>query len=274
MMKRVGLPVVGINFVALLLLAACGGSAPETVEFSLDIRDRVLEGESSVFRVKNGDTVVFSITADEAGTLHLHGYNLEDELGTEGPTRMEFVADLEGRFAMALHPALAGGHSHDDSTSSGCPEIVPLPEDAEPPTIEVSAEQGQDEGEINVGVVLENFELTLTETGGEVAEGHWHLYVDGELRGMYLKPEASVSVDSVGQHDIMVRLSDTEHCYYSVTAMTTVTLSEGTSADGMDMDAEGMDGEMDHSSMDDSGELGTDAAPEETVIGFLEVLPR
>ena len=68
MMKRIGMPVVGIAFVTLLLLAACGGSAPETVEFSLDIRDRALEGEASVFRVKNGDTVVFSITADEAGT--------------------------------------------------------------------------------------------------------------------------------------------------------------------------------------------------------------
>ena len=37
---------------------------------------------------------------------------------------------------------------------------------------------------------------------------------------------------------------------------------------------EAMDGEMDHDSMDDSGGEGTVAAPEETVIGFLEVLPR
>ena len=57
----------------------------------------------------------------------------------------------------------------------------------------------------------------------------------------------------------MVRLSDTEHCYYSVTvAMTTVTLTEGTG----------------HGDTDDSGDEGTVAAPEETVIGFLEVLPR
>ena len=171
---------------------------------------------------------------------------------------MEFVANLEGRFAMAVHPGSAGGHAHDNSDTSGCPDVVPLPEGAEPPTVEVNAEPGNDAGEIEAGVVLENFELTLTDTEREAAEGHWHLYVDGELRGMYLIPEAKVSVESAGEHDIMVRLSDTEHCYYSVTAMTTVALTEG----------------ADHDSMDDSGGEGTVAAPEETVIGFLEVLPR
>ena len=249
---------MGLAAVGLLLIAACSGSAPETVEFNLDIRDRTLAQDSPVIRVKNGDTVVLFISSDEAGTIHLHGYDLEDELGEEGVTRMEFVANLEGRFAMAMHPASVGGHSHDNSDTSGCPDVVPLPEGAEPPTIQVNAEPGNDVGEIEVGVVLENFELTLTDTEREVAEGHWHLYVDGELRGMYLVPEAKVSVESAGEHDVMVRLSDTEHCYYSTVARTTVTLAEGTG----------------HDAMDDSGDEGTVAAPEETVIGFLEVLPR
>ena len=257
-MKHVRILVIGLAAVGLLLIAACSGSAPETVEFNLDIQDRTLDQESPVIRVKNGDTVVLFITSDEAGTIHLHGYDLEDELGEEGITRMEFVANLEGRFAMAMHPGSGGGHSHDNSDTSECPDVVPLPEGAESPTIQLNADPGLDVGEIEVGVVLENFELTLTDTEREEAEGHWHLYVDGELRGMYLIPEAKVSVESAGQHDIMVRLSDTEHCYYSVTAMTTVALTEG----------------ADHDSMDDSGGEGTVAAPEETVIGFLEVLPR
>ena len=258
MNTRVGLLLTGLAVVGLLLIAACSGSAPETVEFNLDIRDRALDQDSPVIRVKNGDTVALFITSDEAGTIHLHGYDLEDELGEEGVTRMEFVANLEGRFAMAVHPGSAIGHSHDNSDTSGCHDVVPLPEGAEPPTVQVNAEPGNDAGEIEVGVVLENFELTLTDTESEMAEGHWHLYVDGELRGMYLIPEAKVSVESAGRHDIMVRLSDTEHCYYSTVAMTTVTLTEGTG----------------HGDTDDSGDEGTVAAPEETVIGFLEVLPR
>ena len=274
MTKQLGRLVIGFAFVALLVIAACSGSAPGTVEFNLDIRDRALEQDSPVIRVKNGDTVVLLISSDEAGSLHIHGYDLEDELGPEGVTRMEFVASLEGRFAMAMHPEAGdGGHSHDNE-GEGCQAPAVLPEGAGTPTIKVNAEPGPEVGEIEVGVVLENFELTLTDTEREVAEGHWHLYVDGELRGMYLIPEAEVSVESAGEHDIMVRLSDTEHCYYSVAAMATVTLTEGTAEDGMSMDEEGMDGETDHDGMGDSGGQETVAAPEETVIGFLEVLPR
>ena len=274
MMRRVSFLVVGLAAVGLLLIAACSGSAPETVEFNLDIRDRALEQESTVFRVNNGDTVVLFITSDEAGTVHLHGYDLEDELGEEGVTRMEFVANLEGRFAMAMHAASVGGHSHAATDLSGCPNVVPLPEGAEPPTVQVNAEPGSDVGEIEVGVVLENFELTLTDTEREVAEGHWHLYVDGELRGMYLVSEAKVLVESAGEHDIMARLSDTEHCYYNIDVMTTVTLADGAGHGDMSVVDDAMDGEMDHDSMDDSGGEGTESAPEETVIGFLEVLPR
>ena len=186
---------------------------------------------------------------------------------------MEFVASLEGRFAMAMHPEAGdGGHSHDNE-GEGCQAPAVLPEGAGTPTIKVNAEPGPEAGEIEVGVVLENFELSLTDTEGTVAEGHWHLYIDGELRGMYMMPEAKVSVESAGEHNIMVRLSDTEHCYYNIDVMTTVTLAEGAGHGDMSMD-DAMDAETDHNSMDDSGGEGTVAAPEETVIGFLEVLPR
>ena len=260
MNRRIGLPVLGLVLVGLLVAAACGGSAPETVEFNLDIRERELDQEETVFRVKNGDTVVLLITSDEAGTLHLHGYDHEDDVGSEGVTRMEFVADIEGRFALALHPGVgAGGHTHDDE-EGGCETTLDLPDGVGAPEIKVKAAPGAEAGEIEVGVELENFELSLTETEIAVAQGHWHLYVDGELRGMYMLPQAKVSGVTEGEHDIMVRLSDTEHCYFGVDAMTTVTLSEGAS----------------HGEMDMGGDHGGHGAtePEEAIIGFLEVLPR
>ena len=260
-MRRAGPMFIGLALVGLLFLTACAGSAPETVEFNLDIRNRELEQESTVFRVKNSDTVVLLITSDEPGSLHLHGYDIEEVVSEEGVNRMEFVADIEGRFALALHPGVGGGgHSHDNESGS-CREPAVLPEGADTPTIEVNAQPGPEAGEIEVGVVLQNFELSLTNTGRPVAEGHWHLYVDGELRGMYMLPDAKVSGITAGDHDIMIRLSDTEHCYLGVDAMTTVTLSEGAAGDGMSMD----DGHGDHESLPE---------PEETVIGFLEVLPR
>ena len=57
-MRRVRILVMALAAVGLLLIAACSGSAPETVEFNLDIRDRALDQDSPVIRVKNGDTVV------------------------------------------------------------------------------------------------------------------------------------------------------------------------------------------------------------------------
>ena len=259
MNKRIGLPFLGLVIVG-LLVAACGGSTPETVEFNLDIRERELEQESTVFRVKNGDTIVLSITADEPGTLHVHGYDHEEELGTHGVTTIEFEADLEGRFALALHPGVGeGGHTHGEE-EGGCETTLDLPDGVGAPTIAVNAEPGPEAGEIEVGVEMENFELSLTETEGGATAGHWHLYVDGELRGMYMLPEAKVSGVMAGEHDIMVRLSDTEHCYFGVDSMTTVTLSEGVSDGGMDMGEGGGHGEA--------------TEPEEAIIGFLEVLPR
>ncbi len=260
MNKRIGLSFLGLVIVG-LLVAACGGSTPETVEFNLDIRERELDQEETVFRVKNGDTIVLSITADEPGTLHVHGYDHEEELGTHGVTTIEFEADLEGRFALALHPGVGeGGHTHGEE-EGGCETSLELAEGVGAPTIAVNAEPGPEAGEIEVGVELENFELALTETEGGATAGHWHLYVDGELRGMYMLPEAKVSGVGAGEHDIMVRLSDTEHCYFGVDAMTTVMVMEGASHGGMDM------GEGD-------GGHGEATEPEETIIGFLEVLPR
>lgn len=252
---------LGISIAAMLLIVACGESAPETVEFNLDIRDRELEQESTVFRVKKGDTVVLLITSDEAGTLHLHGYDHEVEVATEGVTRMEFAADIEGRFALALHPGVGvGGHTHGDG-GEGCETTLELPEGVGGPEVRVKAEPGTEAGEIEVGVELENFELSLTDTESGTTAGHWHLYVDGELRGMYMLPQAKLSGVGVGEHDIMVRLSDTEHCYFGVDAMTTVMVTEGASGGGMDVMGE------------DEGGHGA-REPEETVIGFLETLPR
>ena len=42
-MRRLALLTLGISVVTLLVVAACGGSAPETVEFNLDIRERELD---------------------------------------------------------------------------------------------------------------------------------------------------------------------------------------------------------------------------------------
>ena len=70
-----------------------------------------------------------------------------------------------------------------------------LPEGVGAPEIRVNAEPGPEAGEIEVGVELENFELSLTDTESGTTAGHWHLYVDGELQGdVHAAPGEGVGV--------------------------------------------------------------------------------
>ena len=52
MNTRVSLLLTGLAVVGLMLIAACSGSTPETVEFNLDIRDRALDQASPVVQGK------------------------------------------------------------------------------------------------------------------------------------------------------------------------------------------------------------------------------
>ena len=261
MRKALTTIVAALALATLLILAACSQSGdPETVEFDLTINDAALEAGAEVYRVKNGDTVILLITSDEAGSLHVHGYNREQPFDADTQVRMEFVADVEGRFAMAFHPLgqLVHTHASGSGEPDNCPDTSHLHAGVEPPQIEVQAEPGENPGEMNVTVDLDNFHLALSDSDVDVAQGHWHLYVDGEIRGMYVFPDAQVSGLSAGHHDVRAELTGLDHCYLDISASTMVMLDEGSAEGSMDS---GMNN-MDHSES------------EEAVVGFLEVLPR
>jgi hypothetical protein len=97
-----------------LVLAACGGGGgePQAVGFDLSVHDRALEGDESTFVADQGDTVTFTINADEHGNLHLHGYDLRHDVGPDAPTAFSFEADATGRFAIEMHVEAAADH-HD-----------------------------------------------------------------------------------------------------------------------------------------------------------------
>lgn len=125
----------------LLLLVACGGGVPGTAGFDLIVADRVLVGGGTTFVADQGDQITFTITADEQGELHLHGYDLRRDIGPDAPTTFTFTADVTGRFAMELHidgaedghDTAAADHGHADhghedtgaSISLGALEVRP-----------------------------------------------------------------------------------------------------------------------------------------------------
>ncbi len=218
---KVYLPLFLLMLLA-LLLAACGGDTePQTRSFDLNIAGGSLEGEHGTLRVDHNDEVVLRITSDREATFHLHGYDLETSLTPGETASLSFTAYATGRFDFEAHTA-SGSHSHGPTTIC----VAELPPGAAEPRINLTAESGPEAGELRLKVDTENFALGADPSASDMPVGHWHLHVDGDLRGMYTANEASVML-SKGEHDIMVTLSDTAHCDYKFQEMRTVTIEEG-----------------------------------------------
>jgi hypothetical protein len=54
--------------------------------------------------VKKGQTVRIVVRANVGSEVHLHGYNIEKSIKKGVPTVIQFVAKVQGRFALELHP--------------------------------------------------------------------------------------------------------------------------------------------------------------------------
>ena len=90
------------SLIVLAALAACGSSDPEDLTFDLTIDSRSLN--SDLVKVKQNDTVTLSFGTDEPGSVHLHGYDIEQDVAIGEVTTMQFVADATGDFKITFHP--------------------------------------------------------------------------------------------------------------------------------------------------------------------------
>lgn len=53
--------------------------------------------------VREGDRVTLNVTADRPVEMHVHGYDLEEEVEPGEDTEISFRADLTGRFPIEDH---------------------------------------------------------------------------------------------------------------------------------------------------------------------------
>jgi FtsP/CotA-like multicopper oxidase with cupredoxin domain len=74
---------------------------PETAR--IRVRGGTAVGGVEQVRVRRGDRVRLTISADAADEVHLHGYDLERPVGPGQPARLRFTADAEGLFELELH---------------------------------------------------------------------------------------------------------------------------------------------------------------------------
>lgn len=104
---------------AVTLVATLGGPpllaaeppAPEKV-FDLVLEKGKPVGGARVVRVTQGDAVRLRWMSDTPGTLHMHGYNIEQRLEPGVTAATAFTAHAAGRFKIYLHVAGAPSTDH------------------------------------------------------------------------------------------------------------------------------------------------------------------
>lgn len=55
--------------------------------------------------VSEGEQIRFRVTDDAESTVHLHGYDVEKDVGPGNPASFNVKATITGRFEVELHPA-------------------------------------------------------------------------------------------------------------------------------------------------------------------------
>ena len=92
--------------------SACGSEVEtQHSELNLEIHNRKLDLNPAVIKVNQGDKVTLRIAADEHGTFHLHGYDIEVEVGPGEAVLMELTSDAAGSFPITFHPVSEGANS-------------------------------------------------------------------------------------------------------------------------------------------------------------------
>jgi plastocyanin len=88
-----------------MALAACSSDEPEDVFFALSISDGALNLDPPVMKVEQGDTVTLNFSSDEHGSVHLHGYDEEFDVGPDEKAILVLKADATGSFNLTFHPS-------------------------------------------------------------------------------------------------------------------------------------------------------------------------
>lgn len=109
---------------AVLLAAACEDREPQDIAFEMEIVGGELTADESTLTVNQGDTVTIDWTSDLPLLVHLHGYNIEAQVGPGETAPMNFEAHATGRYDIFIHAAegvLTADSGMDDMGSMDSP---------------------------------------------------------------------------------------------------------------------------------------------------------
>jgi hypothetical protein len=69
----------------------------------IDVVDGQPQGGVAELEFDKGDDVRFDVESNTADEVHVHGYDIEEELPASGTAKFDSPADLEGVFEVELH---------------------------------------------------------------------------------------------------------------------------------------------------------------------------
>lgn len=75
---------------------------PEPAVTKIEVVGGEPKGGITDIDVKAGDQVIFEVTADAPEEVHVHGYDLAEEVGPDQKAAFDFKADLEGVYEVEL----------------------------------------------------------------------------------------------------------------------------------------------------------------------------
>ena len=102
-------------FIIILLACTASITKTETHSANLNIKNGTLT-EKITIKVNQKDTIIFNITSDQTGIVHLHGYNIQMPVKKDFPTTYTLEATTTGKFAIAFH--FSNDQSKNDNSHS------------------------------------------------------------------------------------------------------------------------------------------------------------
>ncbi len=186
----------------------------DAVVINLPIAGRATTLTREDLQVNKGATVSITFTADEAGEIHLHGYDLTASVSPDTAGTLEFVADTAGAFGINFHVFGDAGMESADSDSGhhhapGVPDQVVL----ETPVSLVITAAADADGGVNIHILVDDFRFApeLVDQAHTSGAGHAHIYLDGEKLGRVFEPDYHIADVPPGEREIRVSLNTNDH---------------------------------------------------------------
>lgn len=79
------------------------GIQPQPNVTEIEIRNGSVVGGAEQIEVETGERIEFVVQSDTPDEIHVHGYEITEQVGPGDPARFSFPADLEGIYEVEAH---------------------------------------------------------------------------------------------------------------------------------------------------------------------------